>query len=144
MDEALDIIDVPEEERKFILTIGYQKRKPWLMAEYLQEYGVTILADVRFQPRSQHPYWRSSNLKEEMRKKKIKYKILRGFGNENYKGDEVKLYDPDNAMFFINHWLEEGEIIALMCKCEKVHLCHRSDVCDYIDERLDGVHFIHL
>jgi hypothetical protein len=91
-------------------------------AERLHAYVI----DVRVQPYSKQPEW----LRQHLEAKLPRYKWVRDFGNENYRGGPIKLVNYDAGRRKIAPLVAEGWSLILLCMCWNVDECHRAVVAE--------------
>jgi len=105
-----------------IYTAGY---KNWSFYEFktkVEELGNILICDIRYSPKSFHPFWTKKNLKKYFGKNYIHVKDL---GNINYKKDKpIEIANADKGCKDLMSKLD-GDCL-LLCACEDVEKCHRK------------------
>ena len=124
-----------------ILTFGYQGLKMEKIVEYMVRRNAAVI-DIRFSPYSPFAGWRKPSFQAALGDR---YLWCKGFGNVNYKGGPVRLYDEAAGLKLIasigKHQVFDN--IAIMCACQDVHHCHRKPVA-YVIEGFLGWPITHL
>lgn len=112
-----------------IYTYGYKDKDPKeLFGFALRHYAIVI--DCRYSPRGQSG-WDGFALRKLMGEL---YVHAKGFGNVNYRGGPIKLYDPEPCYENCARILKEHPII-LLCVCEDYRKCHRTVVATELSKR---------
>jgi uncharacterized protein (DUF488 family) len=107
-----------------IYTFGYSKRSVEDVQRIVGDDG--LLFDIRLSPRSRRAGFSQKALEKVFGDR---YNWLYEFGNENFTGGDVQLYDPDAGVAIIAEIAQEhvGDIF-LMCLCGDPDKCHRKQV----------------
>ncbi|HLV68990.1 MAG TPA: DUF488 domain-containing protein [Polyangiaceae bacterium] len=134
-----------------LFTIGYEGRTQDEYLELLTEAGVTLLADVRQNPRSRKKGFSKRTLAEGCAAVGIRYEHLPelGIASEKRKGlttreEYAELFDdyarnwlPQQKATLkkLRGWLAEGERVALTCYEHVADECHRHCVVEALGVR---------
>lgn len=112
-----------------IYLLGYSGRTP---DDIKRIVGKGLLLDIRLSPKSRKPGFSKKRLEEAFGEQ---YQWLYEFGNENYQGGDVKLYDPEAGLEIIKEIckLSPGPLF-LMCVCRDGATCHRRQVGELLQE----------
>ena len=142
-----------------IFAIGHSTRPLDKFIEILQAHGITLLADIRTIPRSQHnPQFNEESLAHELPKAMIQYRHLKelgglrhaakdsintGWENSSFRGyaDYMQTQEFVHAVRGLID-LAKGKHIAIMCAEGNPFRCHRSLVADALTVR--GVRVLHI
>ena len=103
-----------------VYTIGYSGRKPHEISAILDALGADLF-DIRFSPRSRHPYWRQENIAKSVGV--ARYSHCKALGNKNYKGGPVEFVNFELAVKVIR---KHPRPVVLMCGCKDPAHCHRT------------------
>jgi uncharacterized protein (DUF488 family) len=124
-----------------VYTVGYSGRAPQEIADIAASLGAAVV-DIRFNPQSRRPEWNGGRLRTLLAEQGVRYAHVKALGNENYKGGEIKLYQPDLGVKMVQELLGTQPVL-LLCACREVATCHRSTAAELLQERL-GVEVVHL
>ncbi len=113
-----------------IYTIGYSGRTLQDLQQIATEKKAVII-DVRFMATSRNPDFRGGKMSQFLGSL---YRPVRAFGNENYKGGEISLSNPEAGAVVVGNILEKKNVI-LMCMEADYRGCHRTVVADFLHER---------
>lgn len=117
-----------------LFTIGYTGRTLDELAAIVQSHNATLV-DTRFSPYSRVPHWNGGALRQQFGDRYVW--MGKTLGNVNYKnGGDIKLAAPDKAVAPIAALLAKQPVI-LMCACVDIDSCHRADVAEYLEDKLD-------
>lgn len=107
-----------------IYTIGYSGRTA---DDIKRIVGGGLLLDIRFSPRSRKAGFSQKKLEENFNDQ---YQWLYEFGNENFRGNTILLYDPAAGLEIIKTLSEKYHDMPLflMCACANPTTCHRATV----------------
>lgn len=107
-----------------IYMFGYSKRSIADIQRIIGPEG--LLLDIRLSPKSRRAGFSEKRLSETFGDQ---YTWLYEFGNENYGGGDVKLYDPEIGLEIMAEIVKEHTgPIFLMCLCRDGDTCHRRVV----------------
>jgi len=118
-----------------ILTFGYQGLKMEKIVEAIVKRNAVVF-DVRFSPYSPFPGWKKQSFQAALGDR---YVWAKGFGNVNYKGGGVRLYDEASGLKLVAAVQKHAhtiQAIALMCACADVEHCHRKVVAYVVNNYL--------
>lgn len=105
-----------------LYTLGYSGWTPEAIREEAQARNA-VVCDIRYSPRSRHPYWTQGNLQRLFG---TRYQHVQALGNRNYKsGGPIVLADYDAGKQAITEILATGQAVILMCACKDLATCHR-------------------
>jgi uncharacterized protein (DUF488 family) len=104
-----------------IYSFGYGGHKAVELAGWVRKNGA-ILVDVRFSPSSKDEQWRKANLKELLGEQ---YVHVQELGNENFKGNEIRIKDLSAGMMRVHGLLQRAPVV-IMCACWNRATCHRT------------------
>ena len=105
-----------------LYTLGYSGWTPEAIQEAAQARN-PVVCDIRYAPRSRHPYWTKGHLQRLLG---TRYRHVQALGNRNYKSDgPVALTDYDAGKQAIAEILATGQAVILMCACKDLTTCHR-------------------
>jgi hypothetical protein len=125
-------------ENNTIYTLGYQRWTPAALQATCADLGAALL-DIRYSPRSQRPEWTGEALARFLG---AAYTHVGALGNRNYKGGEIELAAPTNALPFVRNMLTSQPVI-LLCVCADYRSCHRTVAATWLAQRL-GNPVVHL
>ena len=118
--------------------LGYEGRTPATMLESLREREISILCDVRLNPRSRVPHWNKGRLSASCEGADIHYEHVNALGNALYRSGGIELLDPLAGILTLIALMQEGKV-AVMCMCKKVDVCHRAEVLRLAGETIYGL-----
>ena len=107
--------------------MGYEGRTPDTLLAALRERGISILCDVRLNPRSRVPHWNKGRLSASCKEAGVRYEHMDDLGNSLYRSGGIALKDPEGGMKALRVLMEQGSV-AVMCMCKSVSGCHRAEV----------------
>jgi uncharacterized protein (DUF488 family) len=106
-----------------IYSFGYGGHRAAELAGWVRTHGA-VLVDVRYSPASRDEQWRKANLKELLGERYVHVSEL---GNENFKGNEIRIKDLSAGMIRVHGLLQRGPVV-IMCACWNRATCHRTIV----------------
>jgi uncharacterized protein (DUF488 family) len=121
-----------------LYTFGYNGQQPEKLLALAEQLD-TVVADIRFSPRSRVPHWNGGRLAKLLGGR---YHHLPVLGNRHYKGGPVEIVDLEAGLAQVADLLAHQPII-LLCVCAQVERCHRRLVAEAISARC-GVSVTHL
>jgi len=121
---------------KYILTFGYGNRKSYKeFLEYLVDFNVTHVIDVRQVPRAWSRQWYAQELHNLCNSNNIKYlsktKLGNTSGNENWIPESPE--EAQQALCEVAEIAKQGNIL-LLCAEKKAAHCHRTEVANSLKE----------
>ena len=133
-----------------LFTIGYELKKPEEYLEQLREAGVTILCDVRANPRSRKPGFSKKALAAACERAGIRYEHLPELGIPTDQRRDVKTPAEKKRLFTwyartvlpkqkpavqrIASWVRnDHERVALTCFERDACECHRHCIADLLE-----------
>jgi uncharacterized protein (DUF488 family) len=117
-------------EEKIILTFGYGNRKDYeAFINYLQEFRVTCVIDVRLSPRAWSRKWYGEAIEKLCTSKNVRYVSKSSLGNLSGCSHWVppKDEEADQTLSEVAKMLEEGNVLLLCAEMDSSK-CHRSEV----------------
>jgi uncharacterized protein (DUF488 family) len=114
-----------------VLSFGYGGQKADRLAAWIRKNGA-ILVDVRYSPSSSDEQWRKRNLVTLLGDQ---YVHLKEFGNENFKGTEIRIHDMAVGTMKIRRLLEAAPVV-MMCACWNRSTCHRTVVIRHLVDEI--------
>lgn len=125
-----------------VITLGY--RTPGAMEQVQAQINAgACLVDIRLVPHSRFlPHWRRAALAARFG---TAYHHLPALGNVHYRTPEqpMRLRDATQGLEYLVVLLRERNVL-LLCGCPDPETCHRSLVCQLIQERVPGLSITHL
>lgn len=122
-----------------ILTFGYGNRPDYKsLLNYIKEFKVNLLIDVREKPRAWSRRWYGEQIKKFCDEQGIEYLSETTLGNISGNKNWISP-DPDKA----NQVLEDiakkyqSKTILLLCAEMDYHKCHRVDVANKLQQLID-------
>lgn len=113
-----------------IYTYGYAGSDPAALKSKAVELDAVVV-DIRFQPFSRDPRWRTKALAELLAPN---YMWARSLGNENYKnGGPIKLSHPEDGLRMVRGVFPKHSVI-LLCVCRDWETCHRRVAAAYLGQ----------
>ena len=157
--KALDAIEEkrPEEKGPGLCTIGYEGRTLEDFLNRLFQNSVTLLCDVRRNPLSRKYGFSKGTLSNACKSLDIRYEHIPELGIEskvrqslNCQADYDALFDAyeseslpqqTSALAKIQHWIDDGQRVALTCFEKLPQQCHRHCVAEAVAKEF-GNNFI--
>ncbi|MFT4040719.1 MAG: DUF488 domain-containing protein [Thermomicrobiales bacterium] len=121
-----------------VYLVGYAGRKPSELGAACARLSARLV-DIRYSPRSRKPEWSGARLRALLG---ASYLHLPAFGNADYRGEGIRLADPESGIAVVAALLAESSVI-LMCQCATTRGCHRAHVADLLRATL-GVEVMEL
>lgn len=115
---------------KYILTFGYGNRKNYdTFLDYLKEYDVTCVIDVRLSPRAWSRKWYREQIAKFCALNNIKYISEVSLGNTSCSNKWVpsNCEESSKALLEISKIAQSGTVL-LLCAEMNSSQCHRVDV----------------
>lgn len=129
-----------------VLTFGYGNRKNYeQFLEYLKQYRVNFVIDVRMTPRAWSRKWYGDKLQEFCEAHDVKYISKTALGNTSGKQNWIppNLEEADTALREVAKLAEKGTVL-LLCAEMKPHQCHRTDVASRLIKLISNSKVEHL
>lgn len=117
-----------------IYTAGYNRWTIQQLDDEAKRRGAVIL-DIRYNPTSMRPEWQKHALFQRFGPDR--YMPLPALGNRNYRGGEIELAAPLQALPHVQRHLFFRSII-LLCACPDYRTCHRLVAAEWLAERIDA------
>ncbi|MBD2439464.1 DUF488 domain-containing protein [Nostoc sp. FACHB-110] len=117
-------------KKKCILTFGYGNRKDYAkFLEYLRNFNVECVVDVRMVPRAWSRKWYGEQIKILCESNNIEYISKTALGNTSGKENWIPLNqeEADQALYEIAQLAQKGNIL-LLCAEMNPNRCHRKEV----------------
>ncbi|MEB3179312.1 MAG: DUF488 domain-containing protein [Nostocaceae cyanobacterium] len=130
---------------KYILTFGYGNRKDYTeFVNYLDEFKVLCVVDVRFHPRAWSRKWYGDKIEQFCISRGIKYVSKSSLGNTsgNHNWIPPDKEEANKALKEVAEIANSGTIL-LLCAEKDWQRCHRVDVANQL-ERLVSLPVKHL
>lgn len=132
-----------------LFTLGYGKaRGVPEFTQLLDGNHIDVLFDVRYNPMSRNPLWRSTKTTEMtvMRSGLVDvYRWNQGLGNPDYKSGKVSVdYADKSQLPEVLVPLEAGLNVGIMCYCEHTAKCHRRHIVRDVQEAIPGIRVVEL
>ncbi|MEM1366676.1 MAG: DUF488 domain-containing protein [Cyanobacteria bacterium P01_H01_bin.15] len=123
-------------EEKIILTFGYGNRKDYeAFLDYLKEFDVTCVIDVRLSPRAWSRKWYRDALEKLCASRNIQYISKVSLGNlsgcNHWVPPENK--EAEQALSEVAEILETGNILLLCAEMDSSR-CHRVEVASRLQD----------
>ncbi|PZV06527.1 MAG: DUF488 domain-containing protein [Leptolyngbya sp.] len=123
-------------EKKLILTFGYGNRKDYdAFLDYLEEFNVTCVVDVRLSPRAWSRKWYGTSLEKLFASKNIQYISKVSLGNisgcEHWIPPEQK--EAEQTLFEVAKIIETGNVLLLCAEIDSSR-CHRVEVASKLQD----------
>ena len=97
----------------------------------------TLIIDTRLKPWSHNVFWRKEELENVYGER---YKWAGAYlGNENYKGGQIKLVNPEMGIRGLTRYLNEQHDLILLCQCKTFSACHVSTICNLLIQAMPQV-----
>ncbi|MEW5861481.1 MAG: DUF488 domain-containing protein [Cyanobacteriota bacterium] len=124
---------------RLILTFGYGNRTNHeVFLDYLHEFNVTCVIDVRLSPRAWSRQWYKEQIEKICSYKKIKYFSKESLGNTSGKSNWIPPdYDKARETLIEISKLAEVGTILLLCAEMDSSKCHRVDVACELQKLVD-------
>jgi hypothetical protein len=131
-----------------LFTAGYAKcRGVPEFKELLADNRIDLLVDVRFQPLSRNPLWRSIGTTEQTVKMAgvLEYVHEQGLGNPDYKSDKpaTRIYQPEKLPVVVEP-LRKGLNVMVLCYCPTTRKCHRRLIVEQVAKELPDLTVVEL
>ncbi len=133
-------------EQKLILTFGYGNRKNYdQFLEYLKEYNVHFVIDVRSKPRAWSRKWYGDQIYKFCNLNNIQYISKTELGNESGNKNWIppNKNEANLALQEVAKLAEEGTVL-LLCAEMNHHRCHRLDVANHLKQLIPNNSIKHL
>jgi len=123
-------------EKKLILTFGYGNRKDYdAFLDYLEEFNVTCVIDVRLSPRAWSRKWYGDALEKLCASKNIQYISKVSLGNlsgcNHWIPPENK--EAEQTLSEVAEILETGNVLLLCAEMDSSR-CHRVEVASKLQD----------
>lgn len=119
-----------------ILTFGYGNRKNYeVFQDYLQNYDVKCVVDVRESPRAWSRRWYGDRIQSLCNSNNIKYISKTALGNISGKANWIppNQEEAEQALSEVAEIARKGTIL-LLCAEMNHERCHRTEVANHLEE----------
>jgi uncharacterized protein (DUF488 family) len=123
-------------KERLILTFGYGNRKDYnLFLDYLKEFNVICVVDVRLRPKAWTKKWYGDVLEKVCASRKIQYVSKSALGNLSGNSQWIppESEEAEEALSEVVHILEVGNVL-LLCAERDPSKCHRSEIASRLQE----------
>ena len=123
-------------EKKLVLTFGYGNRKNYdVFLDYLEEFNVTCVIDVRLSPRAWSRKWYGDAIEKLCISKSVRYMSKVSLGNVSGCSHWMPLEKEaaERALSEVAEILETGNVL-LLCSEMDSSRCHRIEVASKLQE----------
>src|SRR6478672_3601709 len=123
-----------KQDVNYILTFGYGNRTNYdAFLEYIKEFKVTCIIDVRLSPRAWSRKWYGSQLEKVCNANDIKYISMPSLGNTSgtNKWTPPDVEEADRALLEVSNIAKLGTVL-LLCGEMDSRRCHRVDVANQL------------
>lgn len=130
-----------------ILTFGYGNRKDYSnLIEYINDYQIDLIVDVRLRPKAWSRIWYGSALKQFCQSQNIRYMGEPRLGNisGNAAWEPPCQESANLALECLSRHITRGSIVMLLCAELDYRRCHRTDVAKRLSEMNESKQINHL
>ena len=133
------MLDSENSNENFVLTFGYGNRKDYdLFLEYLREFNVLYVIDVRLSPRAWSRKWYGDSIQKLCISQNIGYVSRKSLGNTS--GDSHWIppsqEEAEQTLSEVAKMLEAGSVLLLCAEMDSSR-CHRVEVASKLQALTD-------
>jgi uncharacterized protein (DUF488 family) len=117
-----------------VFTFGYGNRKGYeTLIDYLKEYKITCLIDVRLNPRAWSRKWYGDNIQKMCESQNVEYISEKSLGNTSGNSNWIppEPEKAEKALQELSEMLEKGNILLLCAEMDNSR-CHRTEVANQL------------